>query len=548
MALPILPLAAGAVALVLFMSKKSAGSYSQAPSDGSKPPKKEPKAPAKSWKEMPPALQEQVAAALGALGVSPATGELGPGPVSPDAIKLATQTAALCESQGFYDVAKELNRLVGLAAKKVPTPPEAETIKAAAPPGLTPAEVEAIARTLTLDRDPKSIEALIVKLQKLPPSPQRDNFIQMAQALLLQLAAAQSTTQTMQQIEQVITSPGIAEVHQAVQPLPPALIPVMTSPPPSLPLPPAPLPASPTPASALTLAQLKTATGTRILQSGSSGTDVKAWQEILRRDGFASTVTVDGAFGPKTLAATKAWQARHGVAADGKVGAATRAQIGVQPSPAAAAIALPTSYAALAPLTGTRVLQSGSSGNDVRAWQAILRLDGFSSSVDVDGAFGPKTVAATKAWQSQRGLGADGKVGPGTRAKIGSPPVKAAAPAVTAPAQAKPAPAALSLDQFPDPSPAARTLMKGSKGEDVKSWQRILIAMGYPMGNFGPNKDGVDGDFGATADRQTRAFQQWGRDRYKDPRITVDGKVGPTTRRLVLMRTAEAKAASAKAA
>lgn len=567
MALPILPLAAGAAALVFLLSKKSSaaagppstttGPYNQAPADGSKPATPEPKPPAKTWKEMPQALQEQVAAALGALGVSPATGELGTEPVGADAIKLATQTAALCESQGFYEVASELNRLAGLAAKKVPTPKEAEPIKAAAPPGLTPEQIEAIARTLTLDRDPKSIEALLKTLMLLPPSQQRDDFISMAQALLLQLAAAQSTTQTMQQIDQVIKSPGIAEVNQAVQPLPPAVIPVVnptvTTSAPVLPAPSSPVATASLPTTHAGLAPL---TGTRLLQQGSSGADVKAWQAVLRLDGFASTVNADGVYGSKTTAATKAWQKQRGLTADGKVGPATRAKIGtlpVQDKPVAvpapvATASLPTTHAGLKPLTGSRLLQNGSTGADVKAWQAILRLDGFGSTVTADGVYGAKTVAATKAWQTQRGIGADGKVGPGTRAKIGSPAVKAAtaaapAAAVKAPAQTTPAPSALTLDKFPDPSPKARTLQKGSKGEDVKSWQRILIAMGYPMGTFGPNKDGVDGDFGATADKQTRAFQQWALNRYKDPRITVDGKVGPTTRRLVLMRTAEAKAA-----
>lgn len=557
MAVPVLPLAAGAVVLVLLMSKKKAAAvttdppYHQAPADGSKPPVVEPKPPAKTWKEMPQALQEQVAAALGALGVSPATGELGDGPVDPAAIKMATQTAALCESQGFYDVAKELNRLAGLAAKKVPTPKEAEPIKNAAPPGLTPEQVEAIARTLTLDRDPKSIEALIKTLQALPPSPQRDNLIQMAQALLLQLAAAQSTTQTMQQIQQVITSPGWPQVQTAVQPLPPAVIPVVAPSPSTTPS----LPAS---SQSTTHAALAPLTGTRVLQSGSTGNDVRAWQSILRLDGFAPSIEVDGVYGAKTITATKMWQSQRGLTADGKVGPATRAKIGtlpIQDKPVAipspvSTPALPTTHVELAPLTGTRTLQSGSTGNDVKAWQAILRLDGFASVITADGVYGAKTVAATKAWQSQRGLGADGKVGPNTRAAIGSPPRASSAPAsstVTAPAQPTPAPSGLTLDKFPDPSPNARTLQKGSKGEDVKSWQRILKAMGYPMGTFGPNKDGIDGDFGSTADTQTRAFQAWGLSRYKDPRITVDGKVGPITRRLVLMRTAEAKAAQAAA-
>ncbi len=466
MALPLIPLAAaGAVALFLLTRSKESSAYSQAPSDGSAPPTKEPPPNSKSWQEMPQALQEQVAAALGALGVSPATGELSGSPVSADAIKLATQTAALCESQGFYDVAKELRRLIAKAAPTVATPPEAAPIKAAAPPGLSPAQIEAIARTLTLDRDPAAIQALIVTLQKLPPSPERDHFIEMASALLLQLQAAQSTTQTMQQIDQVIKSPGIAAVNQSVKPLPAVAIPVLQPPAPVI-LQPSilPFPVAPTPAPVLT-----------------------------------------------------------------------------SPIPTAAAV----TRATLKALTGTRVLQSGSTGNDVAAWQQILRLDGFA--VTVDKKYGPATVAATKSWQQQRGIGADGKVGPATRAKIGSLPIQdKALPATPAKAPVKAAPAAVSpaLAQFPDPSPAARTLARGMKGEDVKSWQRILTSFGYPMGTFGPDKDGIDGDYGATAEKQTRAFQQFAVAQKWVPASAVDGKVGPITRRLVLLRLATQKRAA----
>ena len=51
----------------------------------------------------------------------------------------------------------------------------------------------------------------------------------------------------------------------------------------------------------------------------------------------------------------------------------------------------------------------GSRGADVSAWQGILKASGFD--VVVDGVFGEKTEAATKAWQRQRGLLTDGVVG-----------------------------------------------------------------------------------------------------------------------------------------
>lgn len=362
MPLPIVPLALGATAL--FVLSRSGGSqYSQAPADGSKPPKKEPAPPAKTWQDMPPALQEQVAAALGALGVSPATGELSGSGVTAQAIQMATQTAALCESQGFYDVASQLRKYISQAAPKVATPAAAAPLKAAAPPGLSPAQIEAVVRTLTLDRDPKSIQALLTMLEKLPASPERDHYVEMTRALLLQIAAAQSTTQTMQQIDQVIKSPGIAEVHAAVQPLPAAAIPLpapaprsppaVVSPGPSaarLPtVAPAVLPGVSTPANKPAVAPLRfadiadPAPKAALLYHGMPNAkqpgilaQTKSWQSILKKFGYSLGKTgpgkdgVDGDFGGLTTTATLAFQKQGqlnvdpSIVADGKVGPQTR--------------------------------------------------------------------------------------------------------------------------------------------------------------------------------------------------------------------------------
>lgn len=62
----------------------------------------------------------------------------------------------------------------------------------------------------------------------------------------------------------------------------------------------------------------------RILKSGLSGDDVFAWQHFLVRAGFALS-SVDGKFGPKTTAATRKFQADHGLKADGAVGPLTLA-------------------------------------------------------------------------------------------------------------------------------------------------------------------------------------------------------------------------------
>ena len=59
------------------------------------------------------------------------------------------------------------------------------------------------------------------------------------------------------------------------------------------------------------------------------------------------------------------------------------------------------------------VVKRGSTGTAVKE---IQRLIGVSPA---DGIFGPGTEAAVKAWQTKKGLVADGIVGPATRAKMG---------------------------------------------------------------------------------------------------------------------------------
>ena len=67
-----------------------------------------------------------------------------------------------------------------------------------------------------------------------------------------------------------------------------------------------------------------------------------------------------------------------------------------------------------------------------------------------------------------------------------------------------------------------KVLSKGSKGSDVEKLQKLLIKMGNDLGEFGPNKDGVDGSFGPTVDKIVRGFQE-----QND--LKVDGKVGKNT-------------------
>ena len=87
------------------------------------------------------------------------------------------------------------------------------------------------------------------------------------------------------------------------------------------------------------------------------------------------------------------------------------------------------------------------------------------------------------------------------------------------------------LDSFPGatnppdlfgPSPlvtttSKQTIRKGSKGEDVKACQEILMRLGYDLGPCG-----VDGDFGKCTDAAVRKFQE-------ERGLVVDGIVGKMT-------------------
>lgn len=61
-------------------------------------------------------------------------------------------------------------------------------------------------------------------------------------------------------------------------------------------------------------------------------------------------------------------------------------------------------------------------------------------------------------------------------------------------------------------------LSKGDKGNDVKTMQTMLIAIGYSCGSYG-----TGGDFGSDSDKALRKFQ-------KDYGLEIDGKYGPSSK------------------
>ncbi|MEU8677829.1 glycoside hydrolase domain-containing protein [Streptomyces sp. NPDC048560] len=128
------------------------------------------------------------------------------------------------------------------------------------------------------------------------------------------------------------------------------------------------------------------------VQSGSTGDQVKAAQCLLKAAGF-DPGTPDGIFGPATTTAARNFQSSRGLSADGAVGAKT--------------------WTALLSRGSTPTIQNGSTGEAVTRLQRSLTA-ALGRTVSIDGDFGSGTAQAVRDYQSARGLGADGIVGPAT--------------------------------------------------------------------------------------------------------------------------------------
>jgi peptidoglycan hydrolase-like protein with peptidoglycan-binding domain len=130
-------------------------------------------------------------------------------------------------------------------------------------------------------------------------------------------------------------------------------------------------------------------------------------------------------------------------------------------------------------------LREGSSGEAVRELQVALNEIGHDPG-SVDGHFGPQVEAAVKAFQLERGIAADGVVGPITWRNIDE------------------------FAEFDEP-----TLREGSTGLPVRRAQSRLTAAGFDTG-------GVDGVFGPRTESGVKALQQ-------STGLTADGIVGHDT-------------------
>ncbi|WP_380163999.1 peptidoglycan-binding protein [Jannaschia sp. R86511] len=166
-----------------------------------------------------------------------------------------------------------------------------------------------------------------------------------------------------------------------------------------------------------------------VLSRGSTGTAVREWQTIVTYVLGEDSIVVDGRFGPATAAATRQVQQMFDLDTDGVVGPLTWSATRVVHAPVnpgdvtgGHAPVDPGAVSGVGPATAVSAvghLEVGDRGERVRLWQHMLDGDPRSTSATVaDGVFGPKTLAATRAFQQRYGLVVDGIVGPRTRATM----------------------------------------------------------------------------------------------------------------------------------
>jgi len=126
---------------------------------------------------------------------------------------------------------------------------------------------------------------------------------------------------------------------------------------------------------------------------GSTGHDVRRLQRIFVMMKTLGPANITGTFDSTTEQAVKDFQQGAGLPVDGIVG--------------------PITWQALPADPNTPVLSRGASGSVVTALQNGLKRYATPATDPgvVDGDFGPKTEAAVKAYQQDRGVQADGIVG-----------------------------------------------------------------------------------------------------------------------------------------
>ena len=163
-------------------------------------------------------------------------------------------------------------------------------------------------------------------------------------------------------------------------------------------------------------------TGRSMVYYGSTGSDVKALQQLLNILGYG--LATDGIFGSGTNSAVRSFQSKQKLVVDGYVGSATWAALGKACGSGSTAGSTSSSTGSSSSNAGSSNISTsgrptvgyGDSGSNVKALQQLLNKYGYGLAED--GIFGSGTYSAVQRFQASKGLVADGIVGPLTWAKL----------------------------------------------------------------------------------------------------------------------------------
>lgn len=197
------------------------------------------------------------------------------------------------------------------------------------------------------------------------------------------------------------------------------------------------------------------------LERGASGAAVTELQQLLKAAGLYGK-SVGGQFGPGTEAAVKAFQRNNGLTVDGWAGPQTMAKLRQQVA----------QRQAPPPTSGGR-LMLGASGPEVRDLQLRLSAQGYFNGA-TDGAFGPSTEAAVRAFQRANRLTVDGWAGPQTMGRLRPAPTTPSAP----PTPSSPAPPAPGSPPPTSPTPPSGALIPPNS-------RVLLVGDSHTRGQFG---------------------------------------------------------------
>ena len=278
------------------------------------------------------------------------------------------------------------------------------------------------------------------------------------------------------------------------------------------------------------------------LDIGSKGKKVETLQRRLIELGWLSG-KVTGKYDEETQAAVLAFQKKtKGLWEDGIAGPDTLQAL-YSSNAARNGSASRSSGSSGSSGSKPDTLEMGSTGSEVRKLQQKLKDLGYLSG-SVDGTFGVATQAAVIAFQKNNNLTADGKAGTATQSKLYSGTAQKAtgnaakisegssssgtgtsgsSSGSSGSTDNSSSTAATKNNSGRDTSDIASTgyitLENGMEGEQVKTLQKRLKDLGYYNGN-------VDGRYGEETQAAVMAFQLRNN-------LTVDGKAGPATQRVL---------------